>query len=172
MSVFAIFWTRSRSSKLLSSFGSLSFRKLLPPLRFRGGGMAVIACFALAAAAAAQDAGRVARCVAIRDVDERIECLEGRSSAPEVSTPGRSRAPPGWAEFRLPNGDSVNRAGDLRRRGSFGVGPADGPAVSASSPAQEAGRSPVPHRQSTVVDTTKKHGVWRGSRQCCVVLRA
>lgn len=55
------------------------------------GGMAVIAYFAFAAAAA-QDGGRVARCVTIQDVDGRIECLEGRSSVPDVPTPGWSRA--------------------------------------------------------------------------------
>ncbi|WP_315769101.1 MULTISPECIES: lysozyme inhibitor LprI family protein [unclassified Bradyrhizobium] len=64
-----------------------------PQNTFHGGCIATIAFFALAWTASAQDAGRVARCVAIQDLDERIECLEGRSSAPEVSTPGRSRAP-------------------------------------------------------------------------------
>ncbi|MGY4368450.1 uncharacterized protein ACVW1A_004515 [Bradyrhizobium sp. LB1.3] len=83
-----------RSPKLFFSAVDLNIEKVVLPLRaFHGGSMAIIACFALTAVAAAQDAGRVARCVAIQDVDERIECLEGRSSAPDVSTPGRSRAP-------------------------------------------------------------------------------
>lgn len=61
---------------------------------FHVGCIATFAYFALAWAASAQDAGRVARCVSIQDVDERIECLEGRSSAPDASvlTPGRPRA--------------------------------------------------------------------------------
>lgn len=82
-----------------------------------------------------------------------------------------AQSPTGWAELRLPDGNSVDRAGDLRRRSTFGMGSANGPAVSASTSAQEGSRSSVPHRESTVVDTTKKHGVWRGSRQCCLDLR-
>jgi uncharacterized protein len=55
--------------------------------------LAIFAWSALVAPATAQDASRVARCVAIQDVNERIDCLEGRSSAsdPLAQSPERSR---------------------------------------------------------------------------------
>ncbi|AWM06092.2 lysozyme inhibitor LprI family protein [Bradyrhizobium symbiodeficiens] len=81
---------------MLFSAADLNIRKfVLPQSAVHGGSMAIIAYFALVWAAAGQDAGRVARCVSIQDVDERIECLEGRSNVPDASAlaPGRPRVP-------------------------------------------------------------------------------
>jgi uncharacterized protein len=64
--------------------------------------LAFFAWSALVAPAAAQDAGRVARCVAIQDVNERIDCLEGRSSAPDPLAPSPERSRP------APNGPSYD----------------------------------------------------------------
>lgn len=68
---------------------------MLPLRTFYVGAAAILTYIALACSAAAQDAGRISRCVTIQDVDQRIECLEGRSSAPDVGapTPGLPRAP-------------------------------------------------------------------------------
>ena len=63
-------------------------------LRLFGGVSLTISTFlTLVGPATAQNTARVARCVAIQDVDERIECLEGRSSPPDqrVPAPGLSR---------------------------------------------------------------------------------
>ena len=84
------------SPKLLFSAVDSNIKKFSPPLgAFYIGGAAIFTCFALACSAAAQDAGRISRCVSIQDVDQRIECLEGRSSTPDVGvpTPGLSRVP-------------------------------------------------------------------------------
>jgi uncharacterized protein len=64
-----------------------------PLTRFDIFKLAFFAWSALVAPATAQDAGRVARCVAIQDVNERIDCLEGRSSAPDplATSPERSK---------------------------------------------------------------------------------
>jgi uncharacterized protein len=81
---------------LIFSAVDSNIKKFLLPLgAFCVGGAVILTYFALACSAAAQDAGRISRCVTIQDVDQRIECLEGRSSAPDVGapTPGLSRAP-------------------------------------------------------------------------------
>lgn len=49
--------------------------------------LTVLAFLTVAPPAFAQDARRIAKCVTIPNVDERIECLEGRSNVPEPPAP-------------------------------------------------------------------------------------
>jgi uncharacterized protein YecT (DUF1311 family) len=66
----------------------LNSAKITRLLRGVGGvSLAISASLTLVAPATAQNTARVARCVAIQDVDERIDCLEGKSSPPDQRGP-------------------------------------------------------------------------------------
>jgi len=55
-------------------------------------GVTLVAGWAVAVPATAQEPSRIARCVAIQDINERIDCLEGRNDPdPSAQNPNRPR---------------------------------------------------------------------------------
>jgi uncharacterized protein len=54
----------------------------------------LLAGWAFAFPATAQESGRIARCVAIQDVNERIDCLEGRGNDPDPPAQNSNRSRP------------------------------------------------------------------------------